>query len=427
MINHEINIFNSGDCVWRLLRFIEAELYGEIDAQKLARFGFVSTARLYRDFYSATGHSVKEYVRKRRLSNALALVKSSSLKFTEIAANCGYSSQQSLNRTVKKAIGTTPSAYKATDAFYYFPPYEGGPAHTVAVANETIPAASKFVYLHPKLSGIENAALAVLSEAAPEYTDRVFGRNAGQSGNRFAYELYLTDECQDFNALSRCGLSYAGETPRRAGLFASIAVANDAEKISGAWDYLYSVWLSRSMFEYTGEPYFEEFLRRANKVKKLRLFLPILKRGGTPAIRLIKNPSMRFAVSSAAGPGAEKKASRMIVNFLAAYYPEIVKTSREYYVSREADSFVCGIRADSALDIPGAAEALQIATEGEYYLRSDSETPADYGTALAKLLTFASENGFRADAKGAFAIYDAGESYDDPKMAMYVPVRIDKK
>ena len=124
-----------------LLRELERALPETINAADLADFSHVSNTQLYREFYSLTGHTVAEYIRRRRLSNALALIKTSQLVLVDIAHQCGFSSQQALNRAVKQAVGMTPLAYKNSDAYYFFPPYTGQALFPVSVKPEAIPAA----------------------------------------------------------------------------------------------------------------------------------------------------------------------------------------------------------------------------------------------------------------------------------------------
>ena len=49
-----------------VIAFIENNLSDELNPESVAKGHFVSLSGLYRDFYSYTGHSVKEYIRKRR-------------------------------------------------------------------------------------------------------------------------------------------------------------------------------------------------------------------------------------------------------------------------------------------------------------------------------------------------------------------------
>ncbi|MDF2686155.1 MAG: hypothetical protein K0S55_1336, partial [Clostridia bacterium] len=57
----------------QIINYIENNLMLDFETKLLPKLGYVSPRQLYREFYSLTGHSVKEYIRKRRLSNALAL------------------------------------------------------------------------------------------------------------------------------------------------------------------------------------------------------------------------------------------------------------------------------------------------------------------------------------------------------------------
>ncbi len=53
-----------------VLDYIERHLTEVLCPESIAGSHFLSTSQLYRDFYATTGHSVKEYIRKRRISCA---------------------------------------------------------------------------------------------------------------------------------------------------------------------------------------------------------------------------------------------------------------------------------------------------------------------------------------------------------------------
>lgn len=63
------------ESVMSLVQYIENNLSEKITAEDLTKEAFVSKSQLYRDFFSIVGYPVIEYIRKRRLSNALALLK----------------------------------------------------------------------------------------------------------------------------------------------------------------------------------------------------------------------------------------------------------------------------------------------------------------------------------------------------------------
>ena len=91
---------------------IEAHLFERLHIEDFARRYYISPMQLNRHFYSITGYSVNEYIRKRRLSDALAQIKASAFPLADIAQNCGYSSQQALCREIKDTLRITATAYK---------------------------------------------------------------------------------------------------------------------------------------------------------------------------------------------------------------------------------------------------------------------------------------------------------------------------
>ena len=232
-----------------LFQYIENNMSDDMDAVMLSSVGCISYAQLYRDFYNLTGHSVKEYVRKRRLSNALALIKTSDMGFTDIAFQCGYSSHQALCRAVRQTLGLTPSQYKSGDTYYFFPPFNGEPLQSVIVSNVTLPCALRVLFYHSSLTNIENKAVDTLLQVFPDYGERIFGRNGEQVENKLCYELYLTDTNRDYNKLELYGFKITHEVPCFTAVFATSTVRNDEREINATWDYLYSEWLQNSMFE----------------------------------------------------------------------------------------------------------------------------------------------------------------------------------
>jgi len=410
-----------------LLRYIENNLPSDLNTGLLANIGYASHAKLYRSFYSLTGHSVKEYVRKRRLSNALALIKASELSLTDISMRCGYSSLQALCRAVRQTLSVTPSEYKSGGAFYFFPPWNGQPAHLVAVSNVTIPRMLRVLFHHTRLKDIENAAVSTFLQAFPGYGGRIFGRNGKQEGGKFCYELFLTDIGVDFDRLKQFGFEITRETPQFNAVFATIAVKNDETQINAAWNYLYAQWLQNSMFEYTDEPYYEEYMVKNGRPVKLKLYLPIKKRGGETKISLISDPGLRFIVASAEGYNAENIASRTVVDYLSARYSYIVSTSKELYLSKTDNTYICGIRVDAgAMFVDDVSVRCFTVVEGSYLVLESSVT-GDYDRYAELLTSFARDNGMAVDTSGIFAIYDASESFDNLKTKMYCPVHFDTK
>ena len=228
-----------------VLAHIEQQLTSELDPESIARRHFVSLSGLYRDFYSYTGHSVKEYIRKRRISNACERIKCSDMILAVIAAESGYQTQQAFHKQFKSIVGMTPFEYSCGDTYFCFYPFAMNEISVaVKVGTETIPECLITRFYDSCLIGIEDKALASLGEV----TGRVFGRNGKQIGSRSCYEV-MTEQ------------DGAGRTD----LYATCVVNYNEQEINDGWNYLYNIWLSAGMFEEADEGYFEEYIFQNKK------------------------------------------------------------------------------------------------------------------------------------------------------------------
>ncbi len=411
----------------RLIRHIEENLPSELDVRLLSRAGYVSRAQLYRDFYNLTGHSVKEYIRKRRLSNALALIKASEFSLADIAYQCGYSSQQTFCRVVKQVLGMTPLEYKNGDTFYFYPPYEGEPIQVVTLSSDTIPEMVCLRFYNSSIKDIENKAISTFLNIIPDYKGRIFGRNGKQNDNKFCYELYLTDTERDYAVLKKHGYILSKIITQFTATFATSTVKNDEDKINSSWNYLYRTWLQNSMFEHTNEPYYEEYILNNSKPIKLKLYLPVKKREEDMKISLINNPDLHFVISRSKGYNAERVSSKTVIDYLSEHHPHIVKTSKEFYLHKEIYSCVCGVKINCELEIKDDENVENMTTGKGNYLVLASKVMGNYDQYADLLLSFASNNGMIADKRNIFAVYDTKGNIDNPKICMYCPVRFETK
>ncbi|MCL2285954.1 MAG: GyrI-like domain-containing protein [Firmicutes bacterium] len=207
------------------------------------------------------------------------------------------------------------------------------------------------------------------------------------------------------------------------GIFASSTVINDEGRINSAWNYLYFTWLQSSMFEYTNQPYYEEYIIKNNNPAKLKLYLPIRERSKETKIKLINNPGLRFIVANAKGYNAEEAASKTMTDYLAAHYPHILSTSKELYVQKGMYSYACGVRANTKQEFAASKNVGVIATTESDYLVLESNVMGDYDRYADILFSFAQDNGMDADKKQIFAIYDTKNGFLNPMVKMYCPVK----
>ncbi len=279
------------------------------------------------------------------------------------------------------------------------------------------------MFYSKKLSNIENTAINAFLKAIPDYSGRIFGRNGNQRRNEFCYELYLSDIERDYSVLVPYGFEISYEVPSMNSMFAITSVPNSIKMINTAWNYLYSEWLQKSMFEYVDEPYYEEYILKNGHPVKLKLYLPVCNRTEITKIILINDPSLRFIAAKGKGYNAEKTASAAIIDFFISNYPYMLATTKELYLQKEINSCICGVKVSSQLPTVKEKNIIDIVTEQSYYLVLESNIMGDYDTYAEMMLTFAIENGICVNKKEIFAVYEGKGSLKKLKIKMYCPIK----
>lgn len=90
--------------------YIEDNLAGEIDYDKMAEIACCSTFHFQRMFSYIAEVPLSEYIRRRRMSIAAVELQSSAIKVIELALKYGYESPTSFTRAFQGVHGLTPSA-----------------------------------------------------------------------------------------------------------------------------------------------------------------------------------------------------------------------------------------------------------------------------------------------------------------------------
>ena len=378
--------------IYNVLTYIEKHLTEELGPEQIASRHFISISQLYRDFYAITGHSVKEYIRKRRISNACEKIKNSDLSLSVIADESGCQTQQAFNKQFKNIVGMTPLEYNQSDTYFYFYPYSISEVSTaIKVGVENIPEWQVTRFYDSCLIGIEDKAIAALGDIA----GRVFGRNGKQFGNRFCYEV-MTEQ----NSKSKTAL------------FATCTVNYNESEINDAWNYLYNTWLSTSMFEVnfgdgaTDDFYFEEYLFKNGKPYKLKLYLPVKKRKSEHYITINCLEKMTFLIAKESGYNAERKASEKLMNYLQESSPILLRNVRKFYVCEYENSCECGIECSGDFILPdnSGLEVLQF-PKGKYAVLPDDQL-GDIRMGAAKIDLWLINNAIPHENIPVFAVYE---------------------
>ncbi|WP_427338378.1 diguanylate cyclase domain-containing protein [Caloranaerobacter sp. DY30410] len=100
------------DRIQNTIDYIEEHLYEKIKIEDIAKIAYMSQSSFYIIFSNILGTTVKDYIRKRRLSlSAYDLVKSN-MSILDIALKYQYCTYESYSRAFKKLFGVSPKKYR---------------------------------------------------------------------------------------------------------------------------------------------------------------------------------------------------------------------------------------------------------------------------------------------------------------------------
>ena len=108
----------SSSPVQRALWFVESRLSDELTLQGVAEDVCVSPHHLARAFGAATGRSLMNYARGRRLTEAVRRLVDGDASILAVAIDHGYGSHGAFTRAFRDEFGVTPEAFRRNPAQY---------------------------------------------------------------------------------------------------------------------------------------------------------------------------------------------------------------------------------------------------------------------------------------------------------------------
>lgn len=105
---------SAGGSLQPLLGWIEQNLDKDLGVDALAAFEATSIRTLHRKFAEQTGTTPARWVLAARLYRARELLETSVLSIEQVATEAGFGSATALREGLRKAVGTTPAAYRKT-------------------------------------------------------------------------------------------------------------------------------------------------------------------------------------------------------------------------------------------------------------------------------------------------------------------------
>jgi AraC-like DNA-binding protein len=105
------NVESNGPVVERALRWLEGRIFEEAPVSTIARAVHASPSTLLRAFRRTLGQTPSEYIRGRRLDEALVLLRSGRLSVGEIAVRVGYQNFAAFSQAFRARFGKSPSTF----------------------------------------------------------------------------------------------------------------------------------------------------------------------------------------------------------------------------------------------------------------------------------------------------------------------------
>ena len=115
--NVETHVVRGGLPAWqtrRVIAHVEANLSRRIPVQELARLLWLSATHFCRAFKCTVGASPRDYVLRRRIEVAQALMLTTSEPLSSIAVRCGMCDQPHFTRSFHRIVGETPYTWRRT-------------------------------------------------------------------------------------------------------------------------------------------------------------------------------------------------------------------------------------------------------------------------------------------------------------------------
>ncbi len=211
-----------------------------------------------------------------------------------------------------------------------------------------------------------------------------------------------------------------------ASLYATCIVDYHEPEINDGWNYLYNTWLSGSMFEDSGDAYFEEYLFQGGKPRKLKLYLPVRRRKAVRHITLEAVHETCFLIARENAPNAERKASERVMNFLQDRHPLLLRGAHRFYVCAYDDVCACGVECGGGLKLPSCSgmELLRVPA-GRYAVLPD-DCLGDIRLGGMKLDLWLQNNGIAHASEPVFAVYETvNGNYDSDNIRMRLHKRLE--
>ena len=269
------------------MKYLESVLDSEMDPKKIHQLSGYPYAMFSRMFSILADMTLAEYLRNRRLSQAVHDLTQTSAKIIDIALMYGYDSADAFSAAFKKFHGVTPSQVRSGSAYKVFPPLQlslkitGGKNMDIKIAQK--PA---FTVAGILLEAIDNSL-------CPSAWNQLFEEQSLETlaslGNGQSYGIcsdvkegeiinYMAGyDVTDQRKAKALGLTIMEIEPAE---YAIIPVKGSIPgSIHQAWKYVLEVFFPETGYRHSGAPDFEVYAEGEmdSPDYEMELWIPIVK------------------------------------------------------------------------------------------------------------------------------------------------------
>lgn len=250
----------------KALIYIENNLQEDIDLSAISKEAGYSLYYFHRIFKGIVGDSMKDYIRKRRLTEAAKELVYTKKSIVEIAVKYGYESREGFSRAFEKVYGRNPSEVRRDNLLYFIrepinvdymmfqlklttegltPLYRNLPERYVVGKKWKVKADGSNLQDIPLLWQKWNKDKESEKIINRKCVDEIMGICIFSQGDTFDY--MIGHEVNTMEYVPEDMVIYRLEPS----LYAVFRVIGPiTESVQKTWDYIYSVWLSESKYRH---------------------------------------------------------------------------------------------------------------------------------------------------------------------------------
>ena len=250
----------------KALNYIENNLQEDIDLSAIAKEAGYSLYHFHRIFKGIVGDSMKDYVRKRRFTEAAKELVYTNESIVEIGIKYGYESREGFSRAFEKVYGRNPSEVRRDNLLYFIrepinvdymmfqlklttegltPLYRNLSERYVVGKKWKVKADGSNLQDIPLLWQKWNNEKESEKIINRKCADEIMGICIFSQGNVFDY--MIGHEVNTMEYVPENMVIYRLEPS----LYAVFRVIGPiTESVQKTWDYIYSVWLSESKYKH---------------------------------------------------------------------------------------------------------------------------------------------------------------------------------